>query len=526
MVIADQQPSPVPLTTEPAQNASPVASRRAPGMSLRTKGVWMLVLFIVFLLVTGLIIGRERTALSHSITQIQSVHAAEEAHFSLHMSVARAVLIVNENSGNADTLAVASRIAIEIDAILAGLQNIAALHPEINTDIAGLQKNLADITRAPSREVILETRDNLHRLVINLSNISALNRENEAYWTQQYIRIFDRLSLEWTLFAIFGVIALGSLVMLFISRLTWDIRRVQDRAMQIVEGYRGEPLEVTRNDELGQLMEGINRMQLELRRHEAQVELSRQQQFHKEKMAAVGSLAAAVAHEINNPLSAIVGLSQSMVDVKTSGQCEANVACHPETLVAQARRIMEITRQIFEFSTPQSAEPKLLDLNHLIGSTAKFVSFDRRFRSIDLVLDLDPQLPAVQAVGDHITQVLMNLLINAADAMDGRTEPRPRIVISSQQDAGGVTVTVADNGRGMPADVLGRVFEEFFTTKPPGKGTGIGLALSKSLIEAAGGSIDIASEPGTGTTVTIKLPLMMQDIDPLKENNYARTGRR
>ncbi|HEY3328276.1 MAG TPA: ATP-binding protein [Novimethylophilus sp.] len=496
-------------------------------MSLRTKGIWMLALFIIFIIFTSFIIDKERSELSNDTAQIQAVHIAEETQFSLYMSVARAVLIVNENHGNKDTSAAARRIAIEIDAILAGLNGLVASHSSIANDIAALQKNLTDLDSHPSLVVIIDVRNNLHQLIIDLSDISAMHRKAESFWMTQYNRTFQRLSLEWTLFAIFGVVTLGSLVMIFITRLAWDIRRVQDRALQIVEGYRGEPLAVTRNDELGSLMEGINRMQLELRQREIQVELSRQQQFHKEKMAAVGSLAAAVAHEINNPLSAIVGLSQGMSDLKASNQCNGGQGvCQPEALQVQARRVMEITRQIFEFSAPQSAEAKLLDLNNLISSTAKFVSFDRRFRSIDLVLALDPQLPAVYAVGDHITQVLMNLLINAADASDGRAEPRPRVVLSSHRDECGVVITVADNGPGMEPAILTRVFEEFFTTKPPGKGTGIGLAVSKSLIEAAGGSIAIASELGAGTTVTIKLPATTPDIDHIEENKYARTGSR
>lgn len=530
MVIPDRKSASGNLNGDRDRSANAAAATPAGRnsiMSLRTKGIWMLVLFIIFIIFTSFIITKERTELSYDTAQIQAVHMAEETQFSLYMSVARAVLIVNENHSNQDFTTAASRIAIEIDAILAGLNGLAPSYSSIADDIPALQKNLADLNNHPSPAVILDVRDNLHKLIIDLSDISAMHRKAEAFWTAQYNSTFKRLSLEWTLFAIFGVITLGSLVMIFITRLAWDIRRVQDRAMQIIEGYRGEPLAVTRNDELGSLMEGINRMQLKLRQHEIQVELSRQQQFHKEKMAAVGSLAAAVAHEINNPLSAIVGLSQGMSDLKTSGQCDGgHGVCQPEALQVQARRVMEITRQIFEFSTPQSAEPKLLDLNNLISSTAKFVSFDRRFRSIDLVLDLDPQLPAIYAVGDHITQVLMNLLINAADAADGRTDPRPRIVLTSRQDEHGVVVNVSDNGPGMEPAILARVFEEFFTTKPPGKGTGIGLAVSKSLIEAAGGSIEIASESGAGTTVTIKLPVTIPDIDHLKENKYARTGSR
>ncbi len=511
----------------PDHSAQSSHSKSNAGMSLHTKGMWLLGLFVVFASFTGFVIHRERRNLSDDTQQVQAVHLAEEAQFGLYMSVARAVLIVNESIVAKDIDTASRRIAIEIDAVLSGLNGLVHAHPNIASHITVLQKSLNELNDSPTQATIIQVREKLHKLIIDLSDISALHRKEEGYWISQYNTTFERLSLEWTLFAVFGIVALGSLIMIFITRLAWDIRRVQDRALQIVEGYRGAPLAVTRNDELGSLMEGINRMQLELRQREIQMEMSRQQQFHKEKMAAVGSLAAAVAHEINNPMSAIVGLSQGMADIKNAKICNGgDGSCQPEALVTQARRVMEITRQIFEFSAPPSAEPKLLDLNSLISSTVKFVSFDRRFRSIDLVLALDPQLPAVHAVGDHITQVLMNLLINAADAAEGRTEPRTRIQLSSHADGDHAVITVADNGPGMQPAILARVFEEFFTTKPPGKGTGIGLAVSKSLIEAAGGTIEIASEPGAGTTVTIKLPLNVPDIDNIKENPYARTGSR
>ena len=100
----------------------------------------------------------------------------------------------------------------------------------------------------------------------------------------------------------------------------------------------------------------------------------------------------------------------------------------------------------------------------------------------------------------------MNLLINAADATEGRTDPKPRIIISTGRHDDNVIVTVTDNGTGMDKVTLSRVFEEYFTTKPAGSGSGIGMAVSKSLIESGGGSISVESEPGIGTTVTMLLP--------------------
>ena len=502
------------------------------GISLRAKGISVLILFLIYTLAAGLILGVERNTLYLDVQQLEAVHEEEGNQFGLNMLVTRAILIVNDNYYSADLataagLETAARsITVQVEAVLARMSKIVVAHPDLLDNIVALQLNLADLTQPVkplSREVIGEVRSSLHKLVFDLDQVTKLIRSRKQTLLEQYRATFDRLSLAWSFTAAIGIMFLGSLVMIFVTRLAWDIRRVQDRALAIIEGYRGKPLAVNRHDELGALMEAVNKMQLELREHELQMELIRQQRFHKEKMAAVGSLAAVVAHEINNPLAAIVGAAQAMSEIQV-GQKNADsegsnkqYILQAEMILEQARRVMNISRQISEFSTPQSSEPELIDLNNLIRSTVRFISFDRRFGSIDMVLNLDPQLPAVRAVSDHLTQVIMNLLVNAADAAEGRLDPKPRIEVSTRLDQGCAVITVADNGTGMKRDTLKRVFEEFFTTKPPGKGSGIGLAVSKSLIESDGGKISIESEPGVGTTVTLRFPVSEDEVHNLKE---------
>jgi two-component system, NtrC family, sensor kinase len=492
-------------------------------MSLRTKGVWVMVLFLVYTLSAGFIMGRERNTLYADIQRLEGVHAEEERQFSLNMLVTRAILIVNDSYYAADVETAAGlktavrNVVVQLDAILTGLGKVVQVYPNLLGDVVALQGNLEDMTsKSPSRAAIADVRANLHKLVLSLDQVTNSIQSRKQTVLERYRDTFDSLSLTWSFTAAIGVVFLGSLVMVFVTRLAWDIRRVQDRALAIVEGYRGKPLTVTRYDELGALMGAVNKMQLELRQHEIQMELIRQQRFHKEKMVAIGSLASVVAHEINNPLSAIVGAAQSMSDLRNAQLGNEELyAEQAEIILAQAKRVMNITRQISEFSRPQSVEPELLDLNHLVRGTVKFTSFDRRFSSVELDLDLDAQLPAVYAIGDHLTQVIMNLLINAVDAVEGRTDPKPRIVVSTGLQDGWVVLKVIDNGTGMDKTTLARVFEEFFTTKPLGKGSGIGLAISQSLIEASGGIINIESELGSGTTVTIRLPIPANDDEPL-----------
>lgn len=495
------------------------------GMSVRTKGIGLMILFLIYTSFAGLIMARERNILYQDLQQLEAVHAEEERQFALNMLVTRAILIVNDNYYAANERdfpglkASVRTIAVQTNTVLTNLGRAVQFYPVLADNIVALEANLDDLTSKPaSRKAIGRVRDSLHVLVLDLDQVTGQMRKRKQVLLEQYHKAFDSISLIWSFTAAVGIVFIGSLVMFFVTRLAWDIRRVQDRAMAIIEGYRGKPLKVTRRDELGSLMNAVNKMQFELRHNEMQMELIRQQRFHKEKMAAVGSLAAVVAHELNNPLSAIVGAAQEMVEQRNAYGCaDRRATCRPDMILEQARRVMNITRQISEFSTPQSTEPELLDLNNLIRSTAKFISFDRRFGTIEMVLNLDSQLPAVYAVGDHITQVIINLLVNAADAMESMTDPKPRIVISTSLRDGYAVVTVTDNGTGMSKSTLGHVFEEYFTTKPRGKGSGIGLAVSKSLIESDGGGIGIESELGTGTTVTVQLPIARDDLNKFKE---------
>jgi signal transduction histidine kinase len=324
-----------------------------------------------------------------------------------------------------------------------------------------------------------------------------------------YQLVHDKLTVQTILFSFLGIMMFGAVMTIFFARLTWDIRRAGMRAMAIVKGYRGASLEVTRGDEVGGLMRAINQMQSELRERERQLELSRQQQFHHEKMAAVGSLAAAVAHEVNNPIMAITGLAQVMIDEApgSSNDVPDDASNIPAMILDQAKRLSTITRHISEFATPQAHDPQLVDLNSIVRSTTNFVRFDQRYRRIELQVLEDKQLGAVFAVADHVAQILINLMINAADALEEVTERKPLVTVATTQLEDSVELSVKDNGCGMTPDVLNRACDEFFTTKQKGRGSGLGLFLSKKLLEQNRAALTIRSEPGVGTHVVLRFPI-------------------
>ena len=258
-------------------------------------------------------------------------------------------------------------------------------------------------------------------------------------------------------------------------------------------------------------------------RIKAQKELdsTRQFYFHREKMAAIGQLAAGIIHEVGNPIAAISGATSELkaVDInpdrlRSDDSLGQIFTRNIELIQEQTTRLSRITREIADFASPKQRERELLDLNGLLESTARLLSYDRRFSSVELDFKLDSNLPAIVGVADQLTQVFMNLLINAADACSSESEKKYSIDISSKQDGGRAHISIRDNGQGMSQETLAHTLEPFYTTKPFGKGSGLGLSLCDTIILAHRGTLQILSEEQKGTTVHVFLPIDSIDETP------------
>lgn len=481
-------------------------------VTLRAKGILAFVLLMVYIAIVAVVVGQQWHKSMALADQLEQLHKQEKKVESVEAALSHALLEVQANSFSSNSAATSKDLLLDIELIRQTTEALIQDYPKLVTIQERLGRDVAEMLAAPTRESFVTLQQSLNNMSPQINHISEEvhhARENVVNGSHQ---VSERILLIVVTMGLLGVAAFGTVIMLFFNRLAGDIKKLEARALDVMTGYSGAPLDVTRRDEVGGLMEVVNRMQSELRHREEQLEISRQQRFHQEKMAAMGSFAAAIAHEINNPIAAITGIAQSIGDAKRTYHCpEAeSIGCYPELILEHTQRIASITRQVTELTAPYSLEPELLDLNALVKNICNFVSYDKRFRGIDLVFELDHDLPAINTVADHLTQVLMNLLINSADALEGISDRKPFIRVATGAVDSEIFMAVSDNGCGMDRAVLSQAFDNLFTTKPHGKGSGLGLFLCKTLVEECGGRIELDSTPGVGTTGRVRLPLQRQ----------------
>ena len=236
---------------------------------------------------------------------------------------------------------------------------------------------------------------------------------------------------------------------------------------------------------------------------EAELQRQRDAMHQSEKLAAMGALLAGVAHELNNPLSIVVGRAALL----QSTAADPAVVAQARTIAGAADRCARIVRTFLELARQRPPARRQVDLAGMIAETMSLLSYGLRSAGVAATTEIAPGLPEIWADPDQLAQVLINLVVNAQHALAQRPEPRD-LAIGASYDAAGdaLVLTVADNGPGIPPAIRSRIFDPFFTTKPVGEGTGLGLAMSLGHVRSHGGALDIETTPGGGATFVVRLP--------------------
>jgi PAS domain S-box-containing protein len=250
-----------------------------------------------------------------------------------------------------------------------------------------------------------------------------------------------------------------------------------------------------------------------------------EQLIQAEKLAAMGQMLAGVAHELNNPLTAILGASELLRD---RGAADENARRQLDMTHRQARRAARIVQNLLEFSRPASPQKKPLDLNTIIDRTLQLHEHSLRRNAVEVDFHPSPGLPYTIGDANQLIQVFLNLISNAEQAIH-EVRPSGRIQVRLGQTGSRIYVTVQDDGAGIKPDALPKIFDPFFTTKRPGGGTGLGLSICMSIIREHGGNIEVEALPAGGAAFTVFLPataatLQEEPKQPARERERDSSG--
>lgn len=320
----------------------------------------------------------------------------------------------------------------------------------------------------------------------------------------------------WKRFVVFSVIAglvpTLVLILLIVKIISRPLRNLTETALAVARGNYGEETPLTSNDELGVLAASFNAMSRKMAEDIARLTAINQMMVRNEKLATAGALATGVAHEVNNPLAAISSLVQSLL-------MRAEDEKQRETLrliLSQITRISGVLRDLMDFARPKAPELKPTDLNQVILKSLELARFDKRFKQLTVSTSLAGNLPLLQLDADRMQQVFLNLLLNARDAIS-ETAQDGQIHLSTSQTATEVWAKITDNGAGIPPENLERIFDPFFSTKPKGQGTGLGLAVSHSIVTAHGGRLSVLPQTnGTCFALAFVSPAALLENTPEK----------
>ena len=294
--------------------------------------------------------------------------------------------------------------------------------------------------------------------------------------------------------AILAILA-GSLMLWWLNRrlVVRPVADLVEGTRRVIEGDLGVTIPFIGRHELGTLAKTFNEMTRTLADTQRQL-------TQADKLASVGRLAAGVAHEINNPLTGVLSYA-SLLRKRLDGDV---AACEDlDVIVRETVRCRGIIRELLDFARPAAPARKPMDLNDVVRRSVSVVMTQLTLNRVDLSLNLAEALPTAQADPNQIQQVVVNLLLNAADSIDaegGSIRASTRL-----GPASAIEFLLEDSGRGIAPEDLPRIFEPFFTTKGS-HGTGLGLAVSWGIVEAHGGTLEVQSEPGRGTQFTLRLP--------------------
>ena len=308
------------------------------------------------------------------------------------------------------------------------------------------------------------------------------------------------LVLKYVLYTGFFILLATVVIVLLFRFITKPLKLLTREMDETNPGKAPPPSPVTGQDEIGILRRSFYRLLQRIKEDEKERERTQRNLLVTEKMAAIGKLTAGVAHEINNPLG---GLLNCIYHFKRGDLPAERQRDYLRLMEDGIKRIQNTVTNLLEYARTPNVERSTTNLNSVIEKALSLLDYQIRKNQIEVVREISDKLPCVEVDKNQMAQVLINIFLNSIQAMEGRGTLKIETGILDER----LIVTISDTGKGIPEDVLPKVFDPFFTTKGEGKGTGLGLWITQGIVERHGGTIQMTSREGTGTTVEIQLPL-------------------
>lgn len=388
-------------------------------------------------------------------------------------------------------------------------QKLSKLYPERAPSFFVLISSLAKVVMSPSIDDLRIVKYNLEQHKVELNGLIRNNLTSRKTLFKEYKEVSDQAVTKLILLTIIGLILMIVFSNLFFGKVALDIKRVLNQITDIVARTPCPDLSTTREDEIGELIRGVNDLSNALDVRERQLHLERIDRSYYESVGAIEKLTTGLVHELGNPIAAINGVVGELErDSETlSAQQQANISLIKD----YCDRLQLINNDLAYLAAPTSKEFQLIDLNSVIGKIAGLLHYDERWYGVDIQLLLAPTLPAINACDGQLKLLLNSLLVNSLEAK--YQEPH-QISIETNYQNNEISLLIRDNGRGMEQATLDKACAEYFTTKAPEVHSGMGLFSCISIVKNHGGHLTLESELNQGTEVLIVFSL--EDTNPSK----------
>jgi signal transduction histidine kinase len=308
-------------------------------------------------------------------------------------------------------------------------------------------------------------------------------------------------------FSLTGALVAVACGVWYARRITRPLERMAEQARQVAQGDFSRRLAPGGTSEVAGLAETLNRMAAQIQGQLDALQRAQLDRAHQDRLASLGAVAAELVHEMTQPLTAIQGLSQGILE--QSPELSEETRQYVRVVVDEARRLRDLSQRLRDFSRRSRGEARPADLNDIVRDTCLLLRATARRHAVQLGEQLAPDVPDVVVDRQGMAQVILNLMTNALDAVEGR--PEPRVCVGTRLAAPGgapaVEIWVEDNGPGIAPDVLPHIFEPFFSTKEPSRGTGLGLSVSKEIVERHGGALRVEAAAEGGARFVASLPV-------------------